>query len=472
MSRAVVVGSGPNGLAAASVLNRAGLEVTVFEAQSELGGGARSTESPVPGLIQDHCAAIHPMSPGSPFLQSLDLEAMGVRWAYAPIDAAHPLDNGDAGLLYTSVERTGRDLGRDARQWTRAFGAPSEGFGDLARDIMGPLVGVPRHPIQLARFGLVAGPPPSLVGKWFGTAKARALYMGVAAHALQRLDRPLVGGIGAGIITAGHAHGWPVVQGGTGHLTCAHIRALRDSGVRFVTDHRIDRQADLPPADITILDVHPREADRILADRLPSRVRRAYRRFRSGPAAFKIDFALHEGIPWSHPDVGRAGTVHLGGSAEEIIAVERQVTSGIMPEKPFVLVGQQFVADPTRARDGLVPVYAYAHVPHGYTGDATEQIIRQIERFAPGFRERIAATRVNSPADFEAQNRNFLGGDILTGAKSPVQLVMGPKPGIHPYDTGVPGTYLGSAATPPGPGIHGMGGFHAAQRALRVHRRA
>jgi phytoene dehydrogenase-like protein len=393
---------------------------------------------------------------------------MGVHWAYAPIDAAHPLDDGDAGLLYTSVERTSRELGLDAKQWFRAFGAPSTSFEDLAQDIMGPLVGIPRHPLQLARFGLVAGPPPSLVRKWFRTEKARALYMGVAAHALQRLDRPLVGGIGAGIITAGHFNGWPVVEGGTGLLTRAHIRALRNAGVQFVTDHRINRHEDLPPADITILDVHPREADRILADRLPPRVRRAYRRFRSGPAAFKVDFALHEGIPWTHPDVGRAGTVHLGGSAEEIIAVEQEIAAGKMPERPFVLVGQQFVADPARSSDGMVPVYAYAHVPHGYTGDATEKIIRQIERFAPGFRERIAATRVTAPADFEAQNSNFPGGDILTGAKSPMQLLLGPKPGMYPYDTGVPGTYLCSAATPPGPGIHGMGGFHAAQRALHV----
>ena len=467
MRRAVVVGSGPNGLAAAAVLTEAGIDVTVFEGQPELGGGARSGESPCPGLVQDHCAAIHPMAPHSAFFKTLDLDALGVRWLHAPIDAAHPLDNGEAGLLYTSVEQTAFGLGKDAKRWMQAFSASSENFEAIAEDIMGPMLRFPSHPVHLARFGLVAGPPPNVIGKYFRTPAARALYMGVAAHALQRLDRPLVGGIGAGIITAGHFNGWPVVEGGTGRLTQALVRVLEQAGVQFVPNHRINHHSELPPRDITILDTHPRDAARILEGAQASHVAHAYKRFRSGSAAFKVDFAVHEGIPWHHEKVGEAGTVHLGGSAEEMLATEKQVALGHMPERPFVLVGQQYVADPARASNGVVPVFAYAHVPYGYTGDATEAIIQQIERFAPGFRDRIEATHVTAPADFQAQNANFIGGDILTGAKTPFQLVVGPKPGLGPYDTGVPHTYLCSAATPPGPGIHGMGGYNAAHRALQ-----
>lgn len=467
MQRAVVIGSGPNGLAAAAVLIEAGMDVTVCEAHSELGGGARSGESPLPGLVQDHCAAVHPMAPNSAFFKMLDLEAMGIRWRYAPIDAAHPLDNGEAGLLYTSVEQTAYGLGKDAKRWMQAFKASADNFDAISGLIMGPMLRVPSHPLDLVRFGLVAGPPPAMVGKFFRTPAARALYMGVAGHALQRLDRPLVGGIGAGIITSGHSNGWPVIEGGTGQFTQALVRVLEQAGVQFIPNRRITHHSELPPRDITILDTHPQDAARILDGIQSSRMARAYRRFRSGPAAFKVDFAVHGGIPWRHEDVSDAGTVHLGGSAEEILAVEKQVALGQMPDRPFVLVGQQYVADPARASNGLVPIYAYAHVPHGYSGNATESIIRQIERFAPGFRDRIEATSVTGPADFQSQNANFVGGDILTGAKTPFQLVVGPQPGLHPYDTGVPHTYLGSAATPPGPGIHGMGGYNAAHRALQ-----
>jgi phytoene dehydrogenase-like protein len=466
MTHAVVVGSGPNGLAAATVLHQAGLEVTVFEANSTLGGGAQSGDSPLPGLLQDHCAAVHPMAPQSKFFRMLDWESMGVRWRYAPIDAAHPLDDGDVALLYTSVDRTAFELGVDAKRWKAAFGAPSVEFEKIAQQIMGPMARVPKHPMSLARFGMVAGLPPTMVSAFFRDAKAQALYMGVAAHALQRLDQPMVGGIGAGIITAGHSNGWPVLEGGTGRFTRALVAKLQEAGVTFITDHPITRLSQLPPRDITILDVHPSNAADILGDVQPRMWSRLYRRFRSGPAAFKIDLAVHEGIPWRNPEVGMAGTVHLGGSAKEIVHTERQVVSNRMPERPFVLVGQQAVADPQRATDGLVPIYAYAHVPHNYQGDATQHIIQQIERFAPGVRDRIAAVRTTGPRDFEKANRNFLGGDILTGAKSPTQLLGGPNLWVHPYDTGVPHTYLCSAATPPGPGIHGMGGYNAAYRAL------
>lgn len=467
MTTAMVVGSGPNGLAAATVLARAGVDVTVVEAAEQLGGGARSVSSPIDGLVQDHCSAVHPMAPGSAFFQTLDLQAMGVKWVSAPIDAAHPLDGGAAALLHTSVQETAAGLGEDGGRWVAAFGPSSRAFDKLSTDIMGPMIRIPRHPLLLARFGAIAAPPASWVSKIFRNEQARALFMGVAAHAFQPLNLPLVTGIGAGIITAGHAVSWPVIEGGTGHFTDAHITLLKSMGVRFETGQRIDRLDQLPPWDITILDVHPFAAADILAGEQSPRVRRAYRRFRPGPAAFKVDFAVHEGIPWQNDRVGTAGTVHLGGSAAEIMLAEREVAAGRMPERPFVLVGQQFVADPARSSGDVVPVYAYAHVPHGYPGDATELIIRQIERFAPGFRERIVATDSRTTAETEAENANFVGGDILTGAKSPMQFLIGPKLGMHPYDTGTPNVYLCSAATPPGPGIHGMNGYNAAHRALR-----
>ncbi|KUF07666.1 NAD(P)/FAD-dependent oxidoreductase [Leucobacter sp. G161] len=468
MTTAVVVGSGPNGLAAATVLARAGVDVTVVEAADQLGGGARSVESPLAGLVQDHCAAVHPMAPGSAFFHTLDLQAMGVRWAYAPIDAGHPLDRGEPGILRTSVAETAAGLGRDGARWEAAFGPSSRAFDRLSGVIMSPMLRVPRHPLLLARMGLVAGPPPALVGKLFREERARALFMGVAAHALQPLTLPLVTGIGAGIIIAGHAVGWPVVEGGTGRFTDALVAMLRGMGVKFETGTLVTRLHELPPRDITILDVHPRAAASILAEQQPQGARRAYRSFKPGPAAFKVDFAVDGGIPWRDPELAHAGTVHAGGTAEEIIATEKQVAAGQMPERPFVLVGQQAAADPSRANGSIHPIYAYAHVPNGYTGDATEAIIAQIERFAPGFRERIVALSARTPAESETENPNFIGGDILTGAKSPLQFLLGPRLSAQPYDTGVSGVYLCSAATPPGPGIHGMGGFNAANRALSV----
>lgn len=468
MTTAVVVGSGPNGLAAATVLARAGVEVTVIEASEHLGGGARSVETPMAGLLQDHCAAVHPMAPGSAYLQSLDLAAMGIEWGYAPYDAAHPLDTGEVALLSTSVDETADNLGADGKRWAAMFGPPSRAFDKLAPGIMAPMLRVPTHPLLLARFGMLAGPPPALVAKAFRSEQARALFMGVAAHAMQPLNLPLVTGIGAGIIAAGHSVGWPVVKGGTGRFTDAVIALLRDLGVRFETGHRVTSLAELPRHDMVFLDVHPHIAAGILAGYQPARARRAYRRFKSGPAAFKVDLAIDGGIPWRNPETAQAGTVHLGGSAAEIMSTEREVAAGRMPERPFVLLGQQYVADPTRKKDNIVPVYAYAHVPNGFSGDASEQVISQIERFAPGVRERILAKHSRSIAEAEAENPNFVGGDILTGAKSPLQFLLGPRINAQPYDTGVPGVYLCSAATPPGPGIHGMGGYNAAHRALRL----
>lgn len=465
MTRAVVVGSGPNGLAAAMVLAEAGVEVHVIEAHDELGGGARNSVPLLPGLIQDHCAAVHPMAAGSSFLAGLDLP--GIEWARAKIDCAHPLDGGDAVLLRQSLSATAAGLGRDGGRWAGMFGAPSRSFEKLSKDIMRPLVGIPRHPLALARFGAIAAPPPTWVARTFHEERTRALFLGVAAHAFQRLDIPLVTGIGAGIITAGHAVGWPVVKGGTGAVSAAMVARLEKIGVTFETGRRIRYRTQLPRHDIAMFDLHPHAVEAILGDDMPTRARAAYRRFRIGPAAFKIEFAVEDGVPWQADGVSQAGTVHLGGSAQEVVASEGEVAAGRMPARPFVLVGQQASADPQRAVGRVHPLYAYAHVPAGFEGDATAQIIAQIERFAPGFRERIIATRVISSTALSRENANYIGGDILTGAKSPLQFIFGPRVTARPYNTGVAGSYICSAATPPGPGIHGMCGVNAAHRALR-----
>ncbi|WP_416974464.1 phytoene desaturase family protein [Streptomyces sp. 4F14] len=467
MSTAVVVGSGPNGLAGAVRLARAGVDVTVLEAAGTIGGGTRTSEL-TPGLLHDHCSAVHPMAVASPFLRTLGLEEHGLRWCLPEIDCVHPLDSGPAGVLHRSVARTAEGLpAPDGPRWRRLFGPLAEGYDELAEDIMRPLAHVPRHPLRLARFGPLALLPATALARTWRSEAARALYGGVAAHAFRPLDRPATAAIGLTIIAAGHRHGWPVAEGGSRAVTDALAAVLARHGGRIETGVRVRSLAQLPPADVVLFDLAPGAVADILGDRLPPRVARAYRRFRHGPGAFKADFAVEGGVPWADPDARRAGTVHLGGTFEEVAAAERAVSAGRMPERPFVLVGQQYLADPTRSRGDLHPVWSYAHVPHGYDGDATEAIVRQIERFAPGFRERVVDRSVRSADSYEEYNPNFVGGDVVTGANTVRQIVGRPRPALDPYSTGVPGMYICSAATPPGAGAHGMCGAQAADSALR-----
>lgn len=470
MTTATVVGGGPNGLAAAIHLARNGVGVTVLEASDTVGGGVRSLVD-ADGLVHDQCAAFHPMAVGSPFLASLDLASHGVRWRHAEADCAHPLDGGRAGVLYRSVADTAAGLDADGGLWRRLFEGPAAGFDALADDIMGPLVRVPRHPLTLARFGAPTVAPAALLARAFRTAEGRALFGGVAAHTFRPLNRPLTSAIGLGIVTAGHRHGWPVVEGGSGILTDALVAILESYGGRIETGRPVEKIEEIAASDITIFDVSPPAVAKLMGDRLPARIRKAFTGFRFGPGAFKVDFTVAGPIPWANPDVGRAGTVHLGGEFAEISATERMISVGEMPERPFVLVGQQYLADPSRSAGEVNPVYAYAHVPHGYSGDATEAIVAQIERFAPGFRERIVGTAVRSTTEMSRYNANYVGGDICTGAKNLPQLVFGPRITLSPYSLGVPGSYLCSAATPPGPGAHGMCGANAAELALRRLRR-
>ncbi|MEV6098404.1 NAD(P)/FAD-dependent oxidoreductase [Nocardia sp. NPDC051981] len=467
MTTATVIGSGPNGLAAALTLALAGIEVTVLEAAGTIGGGTRSHEAIVPGLLHDHCSAIHPMAVGSPLFGRIDLERYGLRWARPELDCVHPLDDGSAGVLHRSVGDTAVGLGDDERLWRRLFEGPVAGYDELGADIMRPLLRIPRHPFRLARFGIPAAAPAALLARAFRTDQGRALFGGVAAHAFHPLDRPLSASIGLGILTAGHRYGWAVAVGGSQRIADTMATALADHGGTIETGVRVRSAAELPPSDITVWDVAPTALAEILGDRLPPRIAAAYRRFRYGPGAFKVDFAVEGGVPWTAAAARRAGTVHLGGSFAEIAAGERDIHAGRMPQRPFVLVGQQYLADPQRSVGSVHPVWTYGHVPHGYTGDATEAVIAQIERFAPGFRERVVGLSHRSPAGFADENPNFVGGNIMTGAKDIPQLLFGPRKTLQPYDIGIPGHYLCSAATPPGPGAHGMCGVNAAERALR-----
>lgn len=472
MSTAIVVGAGPNGLAAAIALARQGVTVTVVEAADEIGGGTRSGEAILPGLLHDHCSAIHPMAVGSPFLKGLGLVRYGLRWRLPEIDCVHPLDDGTAGVLRRSVTDTAAGLGADGRRWRLLFEGPSSSYDTFGDDILGPLLRVPRHPVRLARFGIPALAPASLLARAFATEQARALFGGVAAHAFHPLHRPLSASIGLGILTAGHRHGWAVAEGGSRRITDAMAALLLDLGGKIETGVQVRSAVELPPADVTLWDVSPTALADILGDRLPPRVARAYRRFRYGPGAFKVDFAVEGGVPWTAEAARRAGTVHVGGTFAEIAATEREIHAGRMPKRPFVLVGQQYLADPGRSVGTVHPVWTYAHVPYGYPGDATEAITTQIERFAPGFRDRIVGTAVRTATGFAAYNPNYAGGNIMTGAKNIPQLIAGPRLTTQPYDTGLPGHYLCSAATPPGPGAHGMCGAHAAARALHHLRRS
>lgn len=466
MTTAVVVGGGPNGLAAAISLAAEGVEVTVLEATDQVGGGARSGPGIVPGLLHDECSAIHPMAVGSRFLSDVGLQRYGLAWRWPEIDCVHPLDDGSAGVLYRSVEQTAAGLGRDGSRWRGAFGYPSVRFDTLSEDIMRPLLRVPRHPLALARFGAPTVLPASTFARFFRTKQGRALFGGVAAHAFRPLHYPMTSAIGMGIIAAGHRHGWAVAEGGSQSITNAMVALLGDLGGKIETGVCVTASSELPPADVTMFDLAPPAVTEILGDRLPRRVSRAFSRFRRGPGAFKVDFAVEGGVPWTNPDAARAGTVHLAGTYAQLAATEREIHAGRMPERPFVLVGQQYLADPQRSVGNVHPLWSYAHVPHGFDGDATEAIIAQIERFAPGFRDRIVGMAVRSTVEMASYNPNYVGGDIMTGAKDIRQLTFGPRITLSPYRIGVPGMYICSAATPPGPGAHGMCGANAARLAL------
>jgi phytoene dehydrogenase-like protein len=467
MTDAIVVGSGPNGLACAATLAKRGMSVTVIEAEETIGGGTRSSELTVPGVMHDECSAVHAMAVGAPALTSLGLERHGLSWAWPEVDLAHPFDDGSSAAMLRSIEETVAGLGAGGPGWRRVFGPPSRGFDALCEDIQQPPLHVPRHPIRLARFGLRVLPPATVLARALQTPQARALFGGVAAHAFSPLTRPLSSAVGVALTCACHQYGWPVARGGSQAIADALAAVLLENGGRIETGRRVRSLDELPKADAVVLDLAPGAVADISGGRLPKRVERAYRRYKHGPGAFKVDLAVEGGVPWADEASRKAGTVHAIGSFEEVVATEREVSRGRMPERPFVLVGQQYLADPTRSQGDVHPVWAYAHVPHGYDGDATEQLIDQVERFAPGLRERIVGRSVRSTAEIEARNANYVGGDIITGASTPIQTLIRPRLALDPYSTGIPGVFICSAATPPAAGAHGMCGYNAAQAVLR-----
>jgi phytoene dehydrogenase-like protein len=467
VSSAIVVGSGPNGLACAAALATEGVEVTVLEAEDTIGGGTRTSELTVPGVLHDECSAVHPMASGSPVFNALGLERHGLEWRWPEIDLAHPLDDGSAAVMLRSIDETAGALGDDGDAWRRLFGAPSRAFEALNEDLLRPILHVPRHPIRLTRFGLAAAMPIGAVTRVWDGAHAKALFAGVAAHSFCSFGQPMGAAVGMALVCACHAFGWPVARGGSQSIADALAAVVTEHGGRIETGVRVTSLAELGDADIVALDLAPAVVAEIAGDRLPSRVARAYRRYRHGPAAFKLDLAVREGVPWTSEACHRAGTVHVAGSFEELAAAERDINKGRMPERPFVLVGQQYLADPERSAGDVHPVWAYAHVPNGYDGDAEPAILDQIERFAPGLRERIVGSASRSTSQIAAANQNFIGGDIVNGANTPKQILFRPRFAVDPYATGIPGVFICSAATPPGGGVHGLCGSNAARVALR-----
>jgi len=467
VTSALVVGSGPNGLAAAITLGREGVDVTVVEASDTIGGGLRSSELTLPGLMHDHCAAIVPTAVSSPFMQSLDLESHGVQWAWPDVDLVHPLDDGSAGVMCRSLERTRDALSHDGDRWQRIFGPLSRNYDLLAEDLLSPIVKMPRHPLRLGLFGIPAMLPAGVFIRMFRTPQARALFAGNAAHAWTPLSRPPSSAVALMFGAVGHRYGWPAVRGGTAQLSNGLARIVASHGGRVETGVAVSSPRDIDGFDIVLYDTDPRLPVRLLKERIPARIRKRLVRYRYGSAAFKVDFAVEGGIPWTNRDARLAGTVHVCGSAADVAAAERATYNNRMPQRPFVIVAQQALMDPGRARGDLMPIYTYAHVPHGYTGDATEAIIAQIERFAPGFRDRITAMSTVRPADLARVNPNNVGGDINGGAMDLMNFFARPRFSPDPYSLGVDGHFLCSSSTPPGAGVHGMSGHLAARSALR-----
>jgi phytoene dehydrogenase-like protein len=466
---AIVIGSGPNGLAAAIELARCGRSVTVYEANDTVGGGMRSGEATLPGFTHDHCATIGAMVYGSPFLSSLPLAEFGLEPIHPGCPVAHPLDDGSAVLLERSVATTAAQLGRDAHAYEDFFSPLVAEWKKLSPMLLSPPLGIPKHPLLMAKFGMHAlSSARGFAEKHFHGHRAKALFAGIAGHSVLPLEWRGSGAFGLVLSLSAHADGWPVIRGGMQKLADAMAAYLRSLGGRVELGHRVKSLADLPAAKAILCDVAPRNLADIAADRLPASYLNALRHYTHGPGAYKIDWALSAPVPWKSPDVARAGTVHLGGTFDEIAEAELAPWQGKHAEHPYVLVVQPSLFDPMRAPQGKQTLWAYCHVPNGSTIDVSDRIEAQLERFAPGFRDVVLARKVATPQDFENGNSNLVGGDIVGGAQTLWQTLFRPFPRPNPYKTPAKGLYLCSASTPPGAGIHGMCGYHAARVAMRV----
>lgn len=464
---AIVVGAGPNGLAAAITLARAGRAVLVLEAKDSVGGGCRSAELTLPGFVHDVCSAIHPLGISSPFFRSLPLHRFGLQWIEPPVPLAHPLDDGTAVLLHRSIRTTAKGLGRDAHAYSRFMSPIVRDWPKLERSILGPLRW-PRHPLVLARFGILALLPASLLARLaFRGERARAIFAGMAAHSMLPLEQPASAAVGLVLGTLGHVVGWPLPRGGSQRIANALASYLRSLGGEIVTGINVESLDGLPASSAVLFDVTPRQLVNIAGNHLPPSYKQRLGHYLYGPGVFKIDYALDGPVPWKAAECRLAGTVHLGGTLEEIAESERAVGQGRNPERPFVLTAQQSLFDPNRAPQGKHTLWAYCHVPNGSTFDMTERIEAQIERFAPGFRHRILACHTMTPADMQAYDANYIGGDINGGLQDLHQLFTRPLPQLVPYRTADPRIFLCSSSTPPGGGVHGMCGYHAARAVLR-----
>jgi len=466
MKRAIVIGAGVNGLSAAVVLAQAGLPVEVYEAEAQPGGAARTMPLTLPGFEHDFGSSVYPMGAGSPFFRTLPLAELGLEWVHGNAAAAHPLDDGSAVMLEHSFEEQERQLGPDGKAWTKLMRPVANRWWDFAEDALRPPLHVPGHPFLMARFSAHAVQPANMLARRFRTRRARALFAGLTGHSLLAFNQPMSSAVGVIFGGTAPAVGWPVAKGGAQAIPNALMVRLQQLGGVVHTSHRIESLNELDTSDAVVMcDVTPRQLLRIAASRLTTGYRRVLERFRFGPGAFKIDYALSQPIPWKAYECRRAMTVHVGGTFEEIARAEHEVCSGGQAAKPYLLVAQPSLYDPTRAPAGKHTAWAYCHVPNGATEDRTAAIESQLERFAPGFQDCVLARRVFAPADLETMDANLIGGDINAGAFTMKQVLL--RPGLRSYRTGTPGLYLCSASTPPGGGVHGMCGYHAAQAALR-----
>ena len=464
---AIVVGAGPNGLAAGIAIAQTGHSVLVVEGQDTVGGGARSAALTLPGFLHDVCSAVHPLAVGSPFFSTLPLSSHGLDWVQPPAPLAHPLDDGTAVMMERSVEATADGLGPDAASYRGLFGPLVRDWPKLTDDLLGPLR-LPRHPLVTARFGLTGlRSALSVAQSRFGGERARALFAGLAAHSILPLERPVSAAFGLVLGASGHAVGWPMPRGGAQRIADALASHLTSLGGRIETGRPVERLEDLPAAAVTLLDMTPKQVLKVAGQRLPGFFRRRLEAYRYGPGVFKMDWALSGPVPWRASECARAGTVHLGGTMAEVAHAEREVWRGSHPDRPFVLFSQPSLFDPSRAPEGQHTAWAYCHVPNGSDFDMTDRIEAQVERFAPGFRERILKRSARPPAAMEEYNPNYIGGDINGGVQDIGQLFSRPARMFSPYSIPSTDLFICSSSTPPGGGVHGMCGYFAARAALR-----
>lgn len=468
MKRARIIGSGPNGLSAAIALAQAGVPVEVFEAENVPGGGARTLPLTLPGFMHDFGSAVHPMAAASPFFETLPLAEHGLEWIHGDFPLAHPLDDGSAILLHRDLADQDRELGVDAKAWRSLIQPLVDNWDNFAHEALGPALRIPRHPVMMARFGVAAFQSARrLATHHFKSPRTRALFAGMAAHSFLSLDDVLTSAIALVFAAVTPKAGWPIPRGGSQAITQALIRTLESAGGKLYTGIRVDAaafQAWNGPDVVTMFDTSPRQLVDIAGDCLTSGFLKLMTSFKRGPGAFKIDFALSRPVPWRARDCRRAITLHLGGTLEEIADSERLVSEGRCPERPFVLVAQPSIFDPTRAPEGKHTLWAYCHVPNGSTVDMTDRIEAQIERFAPGFRDCIMTRYVSTPAILERMDANLIGGDISGGAMNMKQFLL--RPSALTYETSAPNLFICSSSTPPGGGVHGMCGYRAAKVAL------